>query len=287
MRIPELLLSGMRPWTVLGLLLVPVTAAAAPVPQPRALEAALRRLELTRVESDVPLSHDRFPLYFPVDRPYGRWQSADDRLSLSLYGHGHSSRRHQSISLELLFWNSGSFETGLARAERVMTTIGLPDEVRTTAAAMVRAARGRLETDRRRDQGWFEAHTLEAREAAGIQIRMRARFGGVGHVFLQFTDLRAPEVRWPTRDEVEQLHPFTHRRIMEVPSDVTMYETPIMLGIRCRPARPDAFRCRYVLDNRGRQPNPDGETWHGLFRRRADGQWTVQLDEPPPDRYNN
>ena len=262
---------------VLGLTLA-AGAAAAQVPQPRAMEAALARLELQRVEDAGRISHDRFPLYFPVDRHHGTWRAADNSVLLAIHGHGRSARRNQSVSLELLFGDSASFETGLAHTGRVMEAIGLTGEVRAAAAELIRTAHAARRAERRAGGAWYLTMTREAREVAGIQIRMR--FEDLSHVFVHFTNADAPETRWPTRDDVERLHPDTHRRIRPEAYDYTLFQEPIVTRLQCRRAGRDAFRCSYLLDNDA-IPGRPVDRYTGLFRRRADGEWTVALDQPP------
>lgn len=267
-------------WAVVGLTLVSAPAFAARVPQPRELEASLLRLELPKDTASGRLSNDRFPLYFPVDRHHGRWKAADNSLFLSVHGHGHSARRYQSVSLQLLFWHTADFEAGVGHTERVISTIGLPDEVRAATGEMLRAARAQLQTDRSTNPLWWYSEVREAREAAGIQVRIR--FASHSFVIVQFTDADAPEARWPARDDVERVHPYTHRHFENIPSDVGVFQDAVMLELRCRPAGRDAFRCRYLLDDAGRDGDrPVDATFSGLFRRAADGEWTVTLEQPP------
>jgi hypothetical protein len=276
MRMLPMRLCGFSLAAMFGLALLPATAAAARVPQPRELEASLRRLDLPRDTTNVRISNDRFPLHFPVDRHHGRWKTADNMLRVSIHGHGHSARRYQSLSMELLIWDSASFASGLAHTERMMATIGLPDEVRAAAAEMIRATHAQRQT-RRTGQAWYFSPTRDAREAAGIQVRMRSE--SLGHIFLQFTNADAPEARWPTRDDVERLHPHIHRRILNVPADVAVFQDPVMLSLSCRPTRRNAFRCRYLLDNSGVEGRPV-DRYIGLFRRGTDGEWTVTIEQP-------
>ncbi|HYR10975.1 MAG TPA: hypothetical protein VEQ60_24560 [Longimicrobium sp.] len=273
-------LRGIGLGAVLSLALVPGPAVAARVPQPRELDAALRQLSLPRDTDTVRISHDRFPLYFPVDRHHGQWRSPDNSLMLSIHGHGHSARRYQSVSLEMLVWHSGDFEAGVAHTERVITTIGLPDEVRAAAAEMIRTTHAQRQTERTTGRTWYMTVTRETREVAGIQIRMR--FESLSHVFLQFTDADAPEARWPSRDEVEQVHPHSHRRVLDIPADVGVFQDPVVLSLRCRPAGRGALRCRYVLQEaRLEGGRAVDAAFTGLFRKNENGRWSVQLDQPP------
>jgi hypothetical protein len=278
MRTLTMRLGGSTLAAVLGLALA-AGAAAAQVPQPRELEAALGRLDLRRDEGPARISHDRFPLYFPVDRDYGIWRSPNNNsVVLGIHGHGHSARRHRSVSLEMLFGDSAWFDAGLAHTEGVMAAIGLPDEVRAAAAEMLRTAHTQRQAQRRAGEAWYLSRTREAREVAGIQVRMR--FEDFSHVFLQFTDADAPEARWPTRDDVERLHPHTHRRTRPEAFDLTLHQDPVVTRLRCRNARSGAFRCSYLLDNTT-IPGRPVDRYTGLFRRSADGEWTLAIDQPP------
>ncbi|HEX8695515.1 MAG TPA: hypothetical protein VF746_24090 [Longimicrobium sp.] len=271
---------------VLGITLFPCTAAAAPVPQPRALEAALRRLDLTQVQRDTSrLGRGRFPLSFPVDRFHGAFKSADTHLLVVVHGHGPTTRRYRSISFEMLFYNLARFEADLATTIRTIAGIGLPEEVQGAATEVLRSAHARWETVRNPDRSWVKAPADEVREAAGIQIRLEGSFyegpGGSGaYVILQFTDADAPEVDWPSPREVEDLQPHSRRRLIwcygRYNCDVPMELEPEVLDLRCRPAGPDAFRCSYVVAASEGRSRP-GDRYTDLFRRGADGRWSIEL----------
>lgn len=270
---------------VLGLTLFPLASAATPVPQPRALEAALHQLGLPQSQLDNSrLGRGRFPLSFPVDRHHGVFRSADTNLLISVHGHGSTARRYRSISLEMLFRDLARFEADLATTGRVITGIGLPEEVQGAATEMLRSAHTRWEAVRNPDRSWAEAAADEVRETAGIQIRLEGRFregpgGSSAYVILQFTDAGAPEADWPPPREVERLQPPLRRRSTDCYGcDITPSIDPEVFNLRCRPAGPDAFRCSYVVtvsDWIGRGRPVDRYT--DLFRRSADGRWSIEL----------
>lgn len=270
---------------VLGLTLFPLAAAAAPVPQPRALAAALRQMDLPEAQSDDSrLGRGRFPLSFPVDRHHGVFKSVETNLLISVHGHGPTTRRYRSISFEMLFYDLAVFETDLATTGRVIAGIGLPEEVQEAATAMLQSAHARLEAVRGPGGTYGHVAVDEVRQAAGIQIRVEGRFsygpGGSGaYVILQLTDADAPEVDWPSPREVERLQPASRRRSVDCYGcDITASIDPEVFNLRCRPAGADAFRCSYVVtvsDWIGRGRPVDRYT--DLFRRGADGRWSIEL----------
>lgn len=195
---------------VLALVLFPCTASAAPVPQPGALSAAVRGLNLPTMGGGR-LSRTRFPLFFAVDRHHGSFMSPDTAVFYGVSGHGPTTRRYRSVSLEVLFRGVKPVETNLPTTGRLIAGIGLSDEVGATAEAMLRAAVARADSLRIHGGYKFGANLADVREAGGIQVRLEGHFyGGTSmgaFVILQFTDADVPEASWPSPGEIEKLQP--------------------------------------------------------------------------------
>lgn len=264
---------------VLALTLFPCTASAAPVPQPGALSAAVRGLNLPTVDGGR-LSRTRFPVFFAVDRHHGSFMSPDTAVFYAVNGHGPSARRYRSVSLEVLFRGVKPLEANLPTTGRVIASIGLSDEVRATAEAMLRAAVARADSLRIHAGYTLGANVDDVREAAGIQVRLEGHFYGVAHtaafVILQFTDADVPEASWPSPGEIEKLQPPTRERLLGY-TDVAFYAPIVVTDLRCRPARHDAFRCRYAFVGGGDPEGPfKGGPYTDLFRRAADGRWRME-----------
>jgi hypothetical protein len=261
---------------VLALTLFPCTASAAPVPQPGALSAAVRGLNLPAMEGGR-LSRTRFPVFFAVDRHHGSFMSPDTAVFYSVNGHGPSARRYRSVSLEVLFRGVKPMEVNLPTTGRLIAGIGLSEEVRATVEAMLRAAVARADS-LRIHAGHIDANVADVRETAGIQVRLEGHFYGSSGAFviLQFTDADVPEASWPSPGEIEKLQPPTRQRLVGY-TDVAFYAPIVVTELRCGPAGRDAFRCRYAFVGGGDPEGPfKGGPYTDLFRRAADGRWRME-----------
>lgn len=270
----------LRRFVLLVLVLFPSEAAGqGRVPQPRALTEALLRVNLPREAGPAPLRGGRFPLPFAVDWHHGQFRSVRPGLSISVYGHGPSRRAYRSVSLEVQTSGRDRLEEDIAAMREVITGIGLPEAVATVSGTMLRRARQRA--DSMLANGWFPANLAEVEEIAGMHMRLEGTFySGYANLILQLTDADAPETEWPAPREVEALQPWGRRIVIGV-TDIEHRLAPAVFDLRCRPAGRHAFRCSYVITSpEWRGPNPPGVCYTDVFRRGADGAWS--MDGVPP-----
>ena len=180
----------------------------------------------------------------------------------------------------MLFRGVKPVETNVPTTGRLIAGIGLSDEVRATAEAILRAAVVRADSLRIHAGYEFGANLADVREAGGIQVRLEGHFyGGTSmgaFVILQFTDADVPEASWPSPGEVEKLQPPTREKLIGY-SDIGIYAPIVVTDLRCRPAGRDAFRCRYAFVGGGAPEGPfNGGPYTDLFRRAADGRWRME-----------
>jgi hypothetical protein len=97
-----------------------------------------------------------------------------------------------------------------------------------------------------------------------------------GFVILQFTDADAPEASWPSPGEIEKLQSPTRQRLAGY-TDVAFFAEIVVTDLRCPPAGPDSFRCRYGLVGGGDPEGPfKGGPYTDLFRRATDDRWRME-----------
>jgi hypothetical protein len=270
-------------------LLGPLLAAAAPgVPQQRQIDAGLRPLRVALASDDRRPSDKRFPLSFPLNRTHALLRTSNG-LHVAVHSHGTTPGRYASITFELLFWDTARhFEEHARSFQSVMAAVGLPEPARAEAVAAVRALNAKLVAARPVSNTappglWFRTSGEGTREAADLHIRTEGEFsrgpgGSTGFAFVQITDGRAPQARWPAPADVERLFPYSRRRAVDVGADIPYFPDPVVAVLRCRSRGPDRYRCRYEV--------APGERFTDDFAQ-VGGEWRLLAPDAAPVAANS
>lgn len=254
-------------------------SALAALPRSAQVISGLEQLAWTRETANPNISWERFPVAFAETRDFGTYFATGRRLDAQLTGFVGARDRMDSLGVELLFLSrpaASSFEDDMAAADQLLAAIGLPEHAKAGVLAYLRNLAHNLE-----EVGAHLPPLSTVLTSDGLVVHARGTFaqgpgGKSGHALIQFTRMTAPEVEWPTVQDVQALQPSSRAFEYDVGADVPAVAEPSVADLSCRRVASAEFHCTYRLTvddwiGRGR-PN---RRYSDRFGRGPDGRWLL------------
>lgn len=261
-------------------LLAVLIAAAHALPTVTAVQDGVR--SSSWISEDSVVSRERFPVAFRNQRRIAYLRTYEGMVRVEVTLLGRRAGRLDSLGLEIAFVRpiSTSIRPHLLRLSDLLTRLHLPVEARTMGLEIVAGLDAVPDPARPLPR---EAVVPMRRSSGALVIDSRGSFnngGGnrYGEVLLQFTPVSAPELKWPTVQDVEALFPVDRRVMLSGNSDVPAILPPAITAMACRRVRL-GYRCRYqttVADWIGSDA-PQGR-YEDEFRQGTNNSWFLHAN---------